>query len=121
MKLVFLGQRLAPKAMGLPGGMLALYRFEPHNFGPFSPEVLSDLEDLESKGLIEIKEQPLDTEGRVREYRYRITGLGREFLMRLEKSSPELTAIRKSIDPFIGMPRSELVDFVYSQYPDSVK
>jgi hypothetical protein len=118
-KLVFLAQREAK------GAVLELiapdepFHFVPYNYGPFSSELLGELEDLARKGLIEIARRPLDSQGRALEFLYRPTPAGRE-IVRSAEPVQAAQKVRALVANYARLTRNRLVHYIHDRYPDAV-
>ncbi len=116
-KLVFLLQSMKPAIVeGIirPGRD---YPFVPYKFGPFSQELLSDLDQLKANGLLRTGIRDLDSKGFVVERVYELTPEGRRFLWASLPSSQADTEARRFLDEFLALSRSELVSYVYRRFP----
>lgn len=71
-KLVFLAEREADTAYRRLTSPDDPYSFVPYNYGPFSSDLLADLEILARHNLLEIGLRNLDSRGRAVEYLYRV-------------------------------------------------
>src|SRR4029077_20137910 len=75
-KLVFLAQAEAAEAArefvapGLP------YEFDRYRFGPFSSDILADLDDLSATRLVDFRTESLDSQGRVVRYLFSLRDEG---------------------------------------------
>jgi len=119
---------------------LTEYDIDPHDFvaydyGPFSKDLMEDVEKLESEGLVTINVR--QTFGGDDRYDYRLTEHGRETY---EENDPDDdwetgetpadgterfacidTIARNVVRQFGEMPLSNLIDHVYTEYPDYAK
>lgn len=95
------------------------YDFCPHEHGPFSKEVLDDLEALESKGLVDINKTSTRS-GNVK-YNLKLTERGEKEFKRLsaEMEEEERSDIMDIIDDYGDMPIFVLLDYVYDEYPEA--
>lgn len=124
MKLVFLLQKESFRFVNrLTGG--SLYVFEPYLHGPFSREVLLDLEELERGGFIEIHSEPIDAYGMAVRYIYVLTSRGveeAEKMIEHVKSSTDLRDALEHIEALVKkyapMSTDELLNYVYRNYPE---
>lgn len=91
------------------------YQFRPYDYGPFSADIYSDAEALESAGLVEISKPPAT---RYRQYRLTprgaiaVEGLRRNENPALVNYLQQLVAYTQSIS------FNQLVASVYDEYPD---
>jgi uncharacterized protein YwgA len=120
-KLVYLAQEEAHDAVARMISPDPFYDFEPYHYGPFSRGLLGDLEILEGEGLLSVKFQKLDSQGRITQYLYSLTVAGRAALSKLEAETREAAPVRGLLAKYASMDRSSLVDYIYSRYPNSVK
>ena len=97
------------------------YSYEAYHYGPFSRELLTDLDSLQTMGLLRVQSQPLDSEGRAKLFQYSLTDEGQETFKNLLSHSQAAQSARSVLQKYVGMSRRDLVDYVYSHYPDSVK
>jgi hypothetical protein len=126
-KLAFLaGQRLQDDYGVEP------HEFVPYDYGPFSEELLEDVEALEADGLVEIRERR--TFGGDERYDYRLTTRGRETYRENrpntdwepgdgpENGSERLDCVDHVTDEVVRdfgrMPLSSLIDHVYDEHPE---
>lgn len=97
------------------------YRFEPYDYGPFSTGLYDDLDALIEKGLIDERVEEIDNEEGVVKYEYQLQPDGRQFIEDhlQEKGVEEIVQeAQKIVDEFDGLRLPELIDRVYSMYPD---
>ncbi len=89
------------------------YEFTPYWYGPFSPEILGDLEDLRDSGAI----QALDSHGGET---ISLTPEGVRRAQDLEHASPsdDLRRIGECKERFNAMPFEELIAYVYERWPE---
>lgn len=112
-KLVFL---LEKEIIEKKGYMLSneLYEFRPYNYGPYSEDVLDDVELLKDLGLI--------TTGTNEKEFYKITNKGIEVLNRLIEKNPNLKNIMSEIENlkkrWNNVPLKKLLQYVYRKYPE---
>ena len=113
-KLVFLAQKETSKS--LPSE----YTFIPYDYGPFSADLLHDVDDLKQAGYI-IENQEYGPQGK--KYIYELTEEGedavQESLNDLAKNSAK--AIEETSEFIEGMfnntPITRLLEYVYNNYP----
>lgn len=113
-KLVFLAQKEASSE--LPSE----YTFIPYDYGPFSANLLHEIEDLDEKGYVQENKVP-GVNGM--KYQYKLTEEGAEYVdehfEELDDSDAE--AISETADFIEGMysdtPISRLLEHVYNNYP----
>lgn len=116
-KIVFLFQTRDPGGAQALTGEQAPYSFVPYLFGPFSKQLLDDLEGLNREGLLQIGTRALDSRGFVIEHSYRLSPAGKAFIQSKDVESGFTRRARKFIDRFASMGRFELVDLVHREYP----
>lgn len=116
-KLVFLLQEMKPELVESLAGPGEGYRFEPFYYGPFSRELLSDLERLSDRGLLTEKKQRLDRDGRVVQHAYTLTERGSEALRLATAGDRTAAAARSFLDQYVLMDRARLVDIVHDRFP----
>jgi hypothetical protein len=118
-KLVFLAQREVKDAVLELIAPDEPFRFIPYNYGPFSSELLTELEDMARKDLIEIERRPLDSRGRAVEFLYRPTARGREIV---QSAEPVQAAriVRNLVANYATFSRNRLVHYIHERYPDAV-
>jgi len=92
------------------------FNFYSYDYGPFSKELLEEIERLERLGFVEITKSR-SIGGSVR-YDYKITPQGEERLSGLDTSEELNGEIRNIIDEFGDKPLLNLIDEVYEKYPD---
>lgn len=119
MKLVFLIQKEAPKIVKRILGSTP-YTFTPYLHGPFSKEVLDDLDKLHREGFIEISIEPLDIYGYAIQYTFTITKKGEKTIRELMRKVPEeaLEELEYLIKKYASKPLRKLLDYVYTTYPE---
>ena len=116
-KLIFVIQKrlIEDKKLGITASN---YDFRPYNFGPFTEEVLDDVESLSLMSLVSI-----DREGDNQEYDLTTKGVSAvESLIAKHRLTPEFVSEIRKIAKFLGdLPLQELVERVYKEYPDYAK
>lgn len=113
MKGVFLFCQQAPATWEVP--VDALYGFEAYMYGPYSPELASDLRELHRLGLITVKEAP----GRTWGY-YSLSEQGKRVVSESEANLPSVS-IRylATLRTFVcNLTFRSLLDTVYEAYPE---
>jgi len=97
------------------------YRFEPYDYGPFSSTLYDDLDSHIERGLIEDSKEELDEEDDIVKYEYQLESDGQEFVEE-QVSENEFERIvqeaERIIEEYGDIPLPELIDLVYSKYPD---
>ena len=102
------------------------YEFNPYNFGPFSPELLEDVEELETNGLVQIELEvlePRDYDGdfMVRK-NYKLTKKGLKLAHRSrEILNKDLRRNIENLNEFVECKLSILLAHVYKEYPEESK
>lgn len=98
------------------------YEFVPYDYGPFSKELYDDLDSMIAQDFIEDAEEELG-QGKIK-YDYYIESEGADFVQAQEKSDNArmiLELARKIKDEYNNMRLSDLIDEVYSKYPEYAK
>lgn len=97
------------------------YRFEPYDYGPFSSSLYDDLDDLIEEGFIADSMEKLDENDDIVKYEYQLVQEGQQFIDE-HQSETELQEIvreaKRIIDEYGDMELPDLIDIVYSRYPD---
>jgi len=97
------------------------YRFEPYDYGPFSSTLYDDLDTHIERGLIEDSKEKLDEEDDIVKYKYQLKSEGEEFI---EDNVSEdgferiVQEAKRIVQEYGDIPLPELIDIVYSKYPD---
>jgi len=115
MKLLFLLREMLGPRRG------NFYRFTPWYYGPFSKEILQDIEELRQCGLLNIDEAPNDDFMEVDRAPqvYRLTPRGNEIAERhLKELSGKAAACLTALRQFNEMPLTELMNHIYAKYPE---
>lgn len=97
------------------------YRFEPYDYGPFSSTLYDDLDYLIEEGLINDSMEELDEEEDIVKYEYQLEPEGREFIDdQLPDSELEriVNEAERILQEYSDVRLPELIDIVYSRYPD---
>lgn len=115
-KLMFLIQkRLEEQGEQLSWG----YQFRPYDYGPFAKELYDDLDRLRRRDFVAEREQRLDDD--VIQYDYVLTPKG-EKCIRERLGEPHLEGLAETAeavkDDFNDIPLQQLIDYVYSEYPE---
>jgi len=123
MKLIFLAQKEAGDTVKKIVGMEEPYKFEPYLHGPFSKQVLDDLDSLQREGLIEIKVEIIELFVKV--YKYKLTEEGEakvaEILRNIRSTASTEEALKrleKVVSRYATKPLRELLKYVYRTYPE---
>jgi len=89
------------------------YRFVPYWYGPFSPEILADLQELRDSGFVDAQGSP---GGEI----ITLTPAGVERARKLEAGAPAdvVRRIRECKERFNPMPFEELLAYVYERWPE---
>jgi len=101
------------------GDQFDAYQFRKYDYGPFSKELLEDVESLEKKGLVEIRKSR--TLGGNARYDYRLTEDGEAVVKDLfdrDETSPILDDAKSTLSNYGDMPLRELIERVYQKYPE---
>ncbi len=120
MKLMFLLQKELPDVVGK---LLSEkpYEFKPYLHGPFSKEILDDLDRLAREGLIKQHYVDLDPYGISYQVNFEITKEGQKRVNELISKLPrELVdeIENKVIKKYMSWSLRRLLDYVYSRYPE---
>lgn len=97
------------------------YRFEPYDYGPFSSVLYDDLDDLIERGLINDSKEELDEEEDIVKYEYRLNDEGQQFVEEYLSDGAVAQIVREAeriVQEYSDVPLPELIDIVYSKYPD---
>ena len=115
MKLAFLAQMETPGAVAELVGTAEPYHFSKYLYGPFSSELLSDLDSLSLQNFIVQRSIPLDQEGKVIRWEYSLTDRGAERVRNFIGTRPvqELGAL---VAKYQGSSTRELLRYVYTKY-----
>lgn len=92
------------------------YEFIAYDYGPFSKEIYDDIERLSRRGLIEEDPQRLD-DGVIK-YNYKLTEKGKAIAAErgLLENLPDV--FNNIISEFADEELDEIIDYVYSEYPE---
>lgn len=121
-KMVFLLQKeLKERGKSSMAGME--YEFIPYDYGPFSKELYDDLDMMIDQKFVEDTEEPLSS-GKVK-YVYEIEDAGEELIDSQSKEwqeAAEILELAQEIKKeYNDELLSDLIEYVYSQYPDYAK
>lgn len=100
------------------------YQFEPLNYGPFSRELMKDLEMLIQEGLIREKSSEVNTVigSKMIRSNYELTEKGIEYAEKIKKEDPESVEIIIKISEikkrYNRIDTERLLTYVYSKYPE---
>lgn len=92
------------------------YDFIAYDYGPFAKEIYDDIDTLVRRGLVD--EDPKELDDGVIKYDYKLTKKGKQLVesRRLVDDSPqEVDAV---VSEFADKELSDIIDYVYSQYPN---
>jgi uncharacterized protein YwgA len=96
------------------------YEFQFYHYGPFSFDLMNEVEDLVDEELLKETTRTLPN-GYV-EFSYSLTGAGRRFLRRILGADPELSRLRSRVAELAkshgSLPLRELVDQAYAARPN---
>lgn len=96
------------------------YNFIKYDYGPFSKELLDDLEDLEDKGVLKINKTR--TFSGNKRYDYSVDSGAEEFLEVLAQANDDVEQITESAERVVrqygDMSVREIVEHVYDKYPE---
>ena len=113
-KLLFLIQKRAEREGD--NSLEQKYDFVPYDYGPFAKEIYDDINKLAHRGLVEETAKELD-DGVVK-YNYKITEKGEAIAAErglLDDLPQEIEAV---INEFEDKELEEIIDYVYSKYPE---
>jgi len=102
-----------------------IYEFRPYLFGPFSAQILSDAQGLESMGLIEIEDETFEAHDMsdfiyIRK-NYKLTLEGAKMARKIYEQLISRSDVRKVLSELRrlnSMPLHELLDYVYKEFPE---
>ncbi len=118
-KMVFLMQKEL-KQRDQSGAVGLEYDFIPYDYGPFSKELYDDLDAMIEQEFVDDTEEPLQS-GKVK-YIYEIENNGEELVGSESESWKDVDAImqlaREIKKNYNDMLLSELIEYVYSEYPE---
>lgn len=116
-KMVFLMQQRLKEA-GEDPIQSKNYDFIPYDYGPFSSELYSDLDELTEHEMVQSQEEPI-RDGKTK-YNYEIKGAGQEFIehqLSKEEACQILELAEEIKDKYNDVLLSDLIEEVYSRYP----
>ena len=118
-KMVFLMQKELEQR-GQSGAVETEYDFIPYDYGPFSKELYDDLDAMIDQEFVDDTEEPLRS-GKVK-YIYEIEGDGEDLVDSEAETWEDADAIMQLAqeikEDYNDMLLSELIEYVYSEYPD---
>lgn len=97
------------------------YRFEPYDYGPFSSTLYDDLDSHIERGLIDDSKEELDEEDDIVKYKYQLKAEGEDFVEENVSEGEFERMVREAeriVQEYGDIPLPELIDIVYSKYPD---
>ena len=111
-KLLFLHK----KEIGLVDGNF--YRFKWYHYGPFSKELLQDLQDLSKANIIAIEKKEFEVKSSTAHLdTYSLTSKGHELVSDIMKDfSPPTIKTLRLLKRFNDMPLEKLLEYVYAKY-----
>lgn len=105
---------------------ISAYDFVAYDYGPFTEELYDALESLQRRGLVD--ESRRQTYGGDERYDYKLTGKGRRTFEDNATKNPDSTAevrfqtvaavAQEVVAAYNDVPISNLIDYVYSEYPE---
>ncbi|MFB6186575.1 MAG: PadR family transcriptional regulator [Halobacteriaceae archaeon] len=101
------------------GDRFDAYEFRKYDYGPFSKELLEDVEDLKEKNLVEIRKSR--TFGGNTRYDYRLTEMGRKVAKDLFQQEDASVVFEQAVEIFTeygDLPLRDLIELVYEKYPE---
>jgi uncharacterized protein YwgA len=118
-KMVFLMQQELEQR-GQSGAVGTEYDFIPYDYGPFSKELYDDLDAMIDQEFVDDTEEPLRS-GKVK-YIYEIEDDGEDLVDSEKETWEDADAIMQLAqeikEDYNDMLLSELIEYVYSEYPD---
>jgi len=100
------------------------YRFKPYDYGPFSSTLYDDLDEHIERELIDDAIEKLNEEDDIVKYEYQLKDEGWNFIEE-RLSTTEIKQIVEEAERIMGkygdLPLPELIDLVYSKYPEYAK
>lgn len=111
-KLVFLTQERLGTGESDP------FTFIPYDYGPFSTDLLNQLERLEARSFIRIDEER--TYGGSKRFTYRLTDAGADYVDRQSFDETDSRVVRTAsevVEEFNDVMLFELLDYVYDRHP----
>lgn len=116
-KLVFLLQQRRPDLVARLTSQGPAYAFEPLHYGPFSKDLIEDLEAFERAGLVLSRKEYLDRAGRVVQHAYKLTQAGKKSLIEAGVDVGAQYEARRFLDRYLIMDRETIVDLVHEEFP----
>lgn len=109
-KLIFLAEQ--------EEGLENYYKFEKHNYGPYSFDLTEDLNVLERLGLIEVTVEKFSKQGPFegKSYNYELTPKGKKAIEDSKNSVKE--SADKVADKWGSESLNSILDYVYDKYMD---
>ncbi|RLM83530.1 hypothetical protein D3D02_17820 [Halobellus sp. Atlit-38R] len=101
------------------GDQFDAYSFRKYDYGPFSKQLLEDIESLERKGIVDIQESR--TLGGNKRYDYELTAMGEnviEELLQMGDVEEVFEAAQRVVAEYGEMSLRELIEHVYDAYPE---
>ncbi len=119
MKLVF----LLDKEENIREYSKSFYEFESLNYGPFSKELLQDLDVLVQEGLVEEKSQEVNTPigSIMRRSDYELTEKGIELVETIAGDASIIEKITRIKKKYNRMDTEKILTYVYTKYPEFAK
>lgn len=113
-KLLFLVQKKAESGSGEPidNG----YEFVAYDYGPFAKEIYDDIDRLIRRNIV--SEVPKELDDGVIKYNYELTEKGEKIVEERDLLEDAPDEIKTVVEEFNDKELSEIIDFVYSQYPE---
>lgn len=97
-----------------------LYEFIAYDYGPFSKELLDDLEMFEQKGHVEINENRTFS-GNTR-YDHKLTESGAQRFEELKQAEPKVQNLyqtaEKKVEEYNSMSLRQLLEYIYDEYDE---
>jgi uncharacterized protein YwgA len=109
-KLVFLVQKLWDQPSS------EVFNFKPYDYGPFSADILHELDRMEEDGLVEEQVTRLP---QGKKYTYTLTDQGEQRSEEISDASDGQveSVVQRVISQFDSMPISRLLEYVYNKFP----
>jgi uncharacterized protein YwgA len=115
MKLVYLAQKEVPSTVEALTGSATPYQFSRYLYGPFSSDLLHDVDLLASRGFIEQRSRPLDRDGKAIRWEYGTTESGRARVANIQGGA-RYQELQNLVTRFGSMPTQALLRYVYTKY-----
>lgn len=101
------------------GDRFDAYTFKKYDYGPFSKQLLEDVEDLEEKGLVDIHRTR--TVGGNMRYDYKLSDSGMEVVKNINTDDDALVVFNDAEEiasEYGDLPLRKLIELVYDKHPE---